>query len=52
MRAFVSGQIGVDKGKYLNAVQEMAKQNGVDLVVCHLGQMMYAEAADVRRGGF
>ena len=50
MRAFVSGQIGVDKGKYLNAVQEMAKKNGIDLVVCHLGQMMYAEAADVPQG--
>src|SRR3954468_21959513 len=47
MRAFVSGQIGVDKGQYLNAVQDQAKRNGIDLVVCHLGQMMYAEAADV-----
>src|SRR3954464_4056867 len=50
MRAFVSGQIGVDKGPYLNAVQEMAKKNGHDLVVCHLGQMMYAEAPDVPQG--
>jgi adenylate kinase len=50
MRAFVSGQIGVDKGKYLNAVQEIAKESGVDLAVCHLGQMMYAEAPDVPQG--
>src|SRR3954468_24486707 len=50
MRAFVTGQIGVDKGQYLNAVQEMAKRNGRDLVVCHLGQMMYAEAPDVPQG--
>ena len=50
MRAFVSGQIGVDKGPYLNAVQQIAKQNGIDLVVCHLGQMMYHEAPDVPRG--
>ena len=50
MRAFVSGQIGVDKGPYLNAVQETAKKNGIDLVVCHLGQMMYAEAPDVPQG--
>jgi adenylate kinase len=50
MRAFVTGQIGVDKGPYLNAVQEMARKNGKDLVVCHLGQMMYAEAPDVPKG--
>jgi adenylate kinase len=50
MRAFVSGQIGVDKGQYLNAVQKLARQNGVDLAVCHLGQMMYAEAPDVPQG--
>src|SRR5688500_3857137 len=50
MRAFVSGQIGVDKGPYLNRVAEMAAANGVDLKVCHLGQMMYAEAPDVPRG--
>jgi adenylate kinase len=50
MRAFVSGQIGVDKGPYLNAVQALARKNGVDLQVCHLGQMMYAEAPDVPQG--
>jgi adenylate kinase len=50
MRAFVSGQIGVDKGPYLNAVQALARKNGVDLAVCHLGQMMYAEAPDVPQG--
>jgi len=50
MRAFVSGQIGVDKGPYLNAVQETARKNGIDLVVCHLGNMMYAEAPDVPAG--
>jgi adenylate kinase len=46
----VSGQIGVDKGPYLNAVQALARKNGVDLAVCHLGQMMYAEAPDVPQG--
>src|SRR5437764_1803290 len=50
MRAFVSGQIGVDKGPYLNAVQALARKNGVDLAVCHLGNMMYAEAPDVPAG--
>lgn len=50
MRAFVSGQIGVDKGSYLNAVAQLARESGQDLVVCHLGEIMYAEAADVPRG--
>ena len=34
MRAFVTGQIGVDKGPYLNAVQALAQRNGIDLAVC------------------
>ena len=50
MRAFVSGQIGVDKGPYLNRVAEMATAAGIDLKVCHLGEIMYSEAADVPRG--
>jgi len=50
MRAFVSGQIGVDKGPYLNRVAEMAAAAGIDLKVCHLGEIMYAEAPDVPRG--
>jgi hypothetical protein len=50
MRAFVSGQIGVDKGPYLNRVAEMASAAGIDLKVCHLGEIMYNEAPDVPRG--
>lgn len=50
MRAFVSGQVGVDKGPYLEAVRDLAISAGHDLVVCHVGQMMYAEAPDVPPG--
>ena len=50
MRAIVTGQVGVDKGPYLQAVQAEARRNGFDLVVCHVGQMMYAEAPDVPAG--
>src|SRR5689334_23807495 len=50
MRAIVTGQVGVDKGPYLRAVQDHAKEAGIDLVVCHVGQMMYAEAPDVPAG--
>src|SRR3954452_14206363 len=50
MRAIVTGQVGVDKGPYLEAVQKAAQQNGHDLVVCHVGKMMYEEAPDVPPG--
>ncbi len=44
MRAIVTGQVGVNKGPYLEAVKTAAVNAGHDLVVCHVGQMMYAEA--------
>src|SRR5438105_2961760 len=50
MRAIVTGQVGVDKGPYLEAVQKAARNAGHDLVVCHVGKMMYAEAPDVPDG--
>src|SRR4051812_38581109 len=50
MRAIVTGQVGVDKGPYLEAVQQLANKNGIDLKVCHVGKMMYEEAPDVPQG--
>src|SRR5688500_5656321 len=50
MRAFVTGQVGVDKGEYLEAVKQQARKNGIDLEVCHVGRMMYQEAPDVPAG--
>src|ERR1700753_1366170 len=50
MRAIVTGQVGVDKGPYLEAVKAAAQKAGHDLVVCQVGQMMYAEAPDVPPG--
>src|SRR5687768_5937184 len=50
MRAIVTGQVGVDKGPYLEAVQKAAQKAGHDLVVCHVGRMMYQEAPDVPAG--
>src|SRR5947209_5185130 len=50
MRAIVTGQVGVDKGPFLQAVREAAKRNGHDLLVCNVGQMMYQEAPDVPPG--
>jgi adenylate kinase len=50
MRAFVTGQVGVDKGPYLEALKAEALRRGKDLEVCHVGKMMYAEAPDVPPG--
>jgi adenylate kinase len=50
MRAFVTGQVGVEKTPYLEAIKAEARQKGLDLEVCHVGQMMYAEAPDVPAG--
>src|SRR3954454_11547531 len=50
MRAVVTGQVGVDKGPYLEAVREEACRHGHDLHVCHVGRMMYGEAPDVPPG--
>src|SRR5688572_27024166 len=50
MRAIVTGQVGVDKGPYLEAVKQAANKAGHDLEVCHVGKMMYQEAPDVPKG--
>ncbi|MGD0390941.1 MAG: AAA family ATPase [Tepidisphaeraceae bacterium] len=50
MRAFVTGQVGVEKGPYLEALKQEAIRNGLDVEVCHVGKMMYAEAPDVPAG--
>ena len=50
MRAIVTGQVGVDKTPYLEAVQTRAREQGIDLALCNVGQMMYDEAPDVPKG--
>jgi adenylate kinase len=50
MRAFITGQVGVDKGPYLDQIKAIARQQGMDLEVCHVGRMMYKEAPDVPAG--
>ena len=50
MRAIVTGQVGVDKGPYLDTIKADARARGVDLEVLHVGRMMYAEAPDVPPG--
>ncbi len=50
MRAIVTGQVGVDKGPYLDRLRELAGSAGHDLVVLNVGAMMYAEAPDIPPG--
>jgi adenylate kinase len=50
MRAIVTGQVGMDKKPYLDAVREFAGQQGEEVEVYHTGDLMYAEAPDVRPG--
>ena len=50
MRAIVTGQIGVDKKPYLSAAAELSGERGESIDLFHVGDMMYAEAQDVRPG--
>ena len=50
MRAIVTGQVGMDKKSYLEAVSDFAGEQGEALPVYHVGDLMYREAPDVRPG--
>ncbi len=46
----VTGQVGVDKKPFIDRVAQIAREHGRDVAVCHVGDMMYAEAPDVSTG--
>ncbi len=50
MRAIVTGQIGLDKKQYINAAAALAGQQGEQIDVYHVGDIMYKEGPDVRPG--
>src|SRR5436305_7139698 len=50
MHVLITGQVGVDKGLYLEGVEELARSAGNPLQVYHVGRMMYQEAPDVPAG--
>jgi adenylate kinase len=50
MRAIVTGQVGMDKKPFLEAAARFAGQQGEDIHLYNVGDMMYAEARDVRPG--
>jgi adenylate kinase len=50
VRAVMTGQVGVDKKPFVERVAAIAREHDKDLAVCHVGDMMYAEAPDVVPG--
>lgn len=50
MRAIVTGQVGMEKKPYLRAVADFAGAQGESLTIASVGDLMYAEAPDVRPG--
>ncbi len=50
MRAIVTGQIGMDKKDYLQAVVDFAGEQGVSVHLANIGDMMYAEGRDIAPG--
>ena len=50
MRVIVTGQVGIDKKPYVDAVAELAGKRGETIHAAHVGDRLYAEAPDVRPG--
>ena len=46
----VAGMVGLDKKQYLQEVCSYAKEQGTDILLCSVGDMMYAEAPDIPPG--
>jgi adenylate kinase len=46
----VTGMVGLDKKSYLQKVCELAGQKGTEVLLCNVGDMMYAESPDIKPG--
>jgi adenylate kinase len=46
----VTGMVGVDKKSYLRKVCELASERGKEVLLCNVGDRMYAEAPDIPSG--
>ncbi len=49
-RVVITGQVGVDKKPFIEQVAALAESRGQSVKRFHVGNMMYAEARDVRPG--
>jgi adenylate kinase len=50
MIVVVTGMVGLDKKSYLEQVCRTARDNGRQILLCSVGDMMYAEAPDIAPG--
>jgi len=50
VRVIVTGQVGLDKKPFLQQVVEIARENGHEVKLFNVGDMMCAEAPDIVRG--
>ncbi|MHC4520375.1 MAG: AAA family ATPase [Planctomycetota bacterium] len=50
MIVVVTGMVGLDKKSYLQKVCQAAQKNGKDVLLCSVGDTMYAEAPDIPAG--
>jgi len=50
MIVVVTGMVGLNKKEYLEKVCQYARRDGKEVVLCSVGDMMYAEAPDVTPG--
>jgi len=50
MRVVVTGMVGIDKKSYLQKLCAYACDRGKEVLLCNVGDMMYAEAPDIRPG--
>lgn len=46
----VTGMVGIDKKSYLADVCRLASERGEEVILCNVGDMMYAEAPDIPPG--
>ncbi|MHC4187692.1 MAG: AAA family ATPase [Planctomycetota bacterium] len=50
MRVVVTGMVGIDKKSYLEKLCQFSSESGKELLLCNVGDMMYAEAPDIPSG--
>jgi adenylate kinase len=50
MIVVVTGMVGLDKRSYLEKVCQYAAKKGKEILLCNVGEAMYAEAPDIPRG--
>ncbi|MHC4424996.1 MAG: AAA family ATPase [Planctomycetota bacterium] len=50
MIVVVTGMVGVDKKSYLEKVCQLAAERGKEVLLCNVGDRMYAEAPDIPPG--